>query len=74
MNNHIRRIEALEVSMNPPVGRTWHPVVQHVGQTREGALAAYEAEHGSFGENDAVVLRRVVNHFPVQATALAVIN
>lgn len=61
MNNHIRRIEALEVSMNPPVGRTWHRVVQHVGQTRDGALAAYEAEHGVFGANDAVVLRKVVD-------------
>ncbi|WP_285019562.1 hypothetical protein [Novosphingobium sp. fls2-241-R2A-195] len=61
MNNHIRRIEALEVSMSPPIGRTWHRVVQHVGQTRESAVAAHEAEHGAFGANDAVVLRRIVS-------------
>jgi hypothetical protein len=60
MNNHTRRIEALEVSMNPPIGRTWHRVVQHVDQTREGALAAYQTDHGLLGANDAVVLRRIV--------------
>jgi len=60
MNNHIRRIDALEISMNPPVGRTWHRVTQHAGQAREEAIGACEAENGVFGPNDAVVLRRIV--------------
>lgn len=60
MNSQIRRIQALEVSMNPPVTRRWHRVVQHVGVTSNLAIEAYEAEYGPIGDNAGVVVRRIV--------------
>lgn len=50
------RVDALEAKL-APASQRWVRVFQQFGQTREAALADYEAEHGPIG--DASVILRV---------------
>lgn len=52
------RIDALE-NRNPPF-RVWHRIMVDVGQTVEGARAAYEAERGPIAESDGIIVREIV--------------
>ena len=57
-----RRLHELEVR-SPAEPMRWHSVVQNSdwGETEEEAFAAYEAEHGSIGPEDGVILRVIVS-------------
>ncbi len=54
-----RRVADLECRLDPPRAKVWLRIVQDEGQTRESALAAYEAEHGPVGDRG-VILRVIV--------------
>ena len=54
-----RRIADLESRLDPPRPKVWLRIVQDESQTREAAVAAYEAEHGPVGDRG-VILRVIV--------------
>ena len=52
------RVADLE-SRNPTGSQVWLQIIQELGQTREAAFAAYEAEHGPVCDRS-VILRVIV--------------
>lgn len=63
-----RRIADLEARA-PAHAPQWVRILQYEGQTEEGAVAAYEAEHGPI-DNKRVILRVIINKpFPAPVHA-----
>ena len=64
------RLDALEANL-APASQGWVRIFQNEGQTREQAVAAYEAEHGPIDDAN-VILRVTINKpFPVPCAAAA---
>jgi hypothetical protein len=56
-----RRIADLEHRIAPPEAKRWVRIFQYEGQTKEQAVAAYEAEHGPINDNMGVILRVIIS-------------
>ncbi len=54
-----RRVADLESQLTPPGPTAWVQVIQHLGRTKDEALAAFEAEHGPIGDRG-LILRVIV--------------
>lgn len=39
--------------------KAWHRIIQHIGETQEQAIAKYQAEHGSLGDDPHFIVRVV---------------
>lgn len=55
MRNLVRRVEALEDQQGPI--KMWHQLIVHPGETEADVCTAYEAEHGSIGEDGCIIWR-----------------
>lgn len=60
MNTMRRRVVALEQKASPPPPTRWHFLRRYEDETDEQAIAAYEREHGSIG-NDRLVMRVIIS-------------
>jgi hypothetical protein len=61
MRNLVRRLGALEQRMTPAGIKRWLCIFQYAGETKEQAVAAYEAENGGVTDSVGVILRVIVN-------------
>lgn len=51
------RVKALEAAKS--VHKAWHRIIQHIDETHEQAIAKYQAEHGSLGDDPHFIVRIV---------------
>ncbi len=51
-----RRVADLESRHCPPGAPVWLRIIQNIGQTREDAFAAHEADNGPIGDSNVILV------------------